>query len=154
MFTLTGTSPSRLSFVPSPYPIDWNSQLSTRRRKPLRDYADGNSCLIFGPDSPTTNSYNSTTPDDLDIVITGDLPSSVHLTSCSALSSDHLPVLIDTTCRSSFQHPTDRPDVRRTDWAKCQTQLEAEIPFKQEFHNSLDIDMCVEDFSGAILGAL
>ena len=51
--------------------------------KLLRDYADGNSCLIFGPDSPTTNPYNtSATPDVLDIVITRDLPSSVYLTSC------------------------------------------------------------------------
>jgi hypothetical protein len=32
--------------------------------KILRDYADGNSCLIFGPDTPTTNPYNpSVTPD-------------------------------------------------------------------------------------------
>ena len=117
--------------------------------------ADGNSFLIFGPDSPTTNPYNtSATPDVLDIVITRDLPSSVHLTSCSALSSDHLPVLIDTMCRSSFQHPPDRPDVRRTDWAKFQTHLEAEIPFNPELHNSMDIDTCVENFSGAILRAL
>jgi len=90
----------------------------------------------------------------LDIVITRDLPSSVHLISCSALSSDHLPVLIDTMCRSSFQHPPDRPDVRCTDWAKFQTHLEAETPSNLELHNSMDIDTCVENFSGAILGAL
>ena len=76
------------------------------------------------------------------------------LTSCSELISDHLPVLIDTMCRSSFQHPPDRPVVRRTDWAKFQTQLEAEIPFNPELHYSVDIDTCVENFSGAILGAL
>jgi len=134
--------------------VDWNSRLSTRRGK-LRDYADGNSCLIFGPDSTTTNPHNnSATPDFLDIVITRDLPSSVHLTSCSALSSDHLPLLIDTMCRSSFQHPPDRPDVRRTDWAKFQTHLEGEIPFNPELHNSMDIDTCVENFSGEIHGAL
>ena len=57
-------------------------------------------------------------------------------------------------CRSSFQHPPDRPDVRSTDWAKFQTHLEAEIPFNPELHNSMDIDTCVENFSGAILGAL
>ena len=35
--------------------VDWNSRLTTRRGKLLRDYADGNSCLIFGPETPTTN---------------------------------------------------------------------------------------------------
>jgi hypothetical protein len=55
--------------------VDWNSRLTTRRRKLLRDYADGNSCLIFGPDTPTTNPYNpSATPDVLDIAVTKNLP--------------------------------------------------------------------------------
>jgi hypothetical protein len=77
--------------------VDWNSWLTMRRGKLLHDYADENSCLVFGPETPTTNSYKpSATPDVLDIVITRDLPSSVHLASCSTLSSDHLPVLIDT----------------------------------------------------------
>jgi endonuclease/exonuclease/phosphatase family metal-dependent hydrolase len=77
--------------------VDWNSRLNTRRGKLLRDYADDNSCLIFGPDIPTTNPHNSSaTPDVLDIAIVKDLPFPVFLTSCSALSSDHLPVLIDT----------------------------------------------------------
>jgi hypothetical protein len=35
--------------------VDWNSRLSKRRGKLPRDYADGNSCLIFVPASPTTN---------------------------------------------------------------------------------------------------
>jgi hypothetical protein len=124
--------------------IDWNYRLTTTRGKLLRDYADGNSCLIYGPDSPTTNIFNhSDTPDVLDIVITRGLPSSVAPASCSALSSDHLPVLIDTACRSSFHHPPDRPNVRRTDWAKFQTHLETEIPLIPELHNGRDIDSCV-----------
>jgi hypothetical protein len=45
---------------------EWNSRMTTRRGKLLRDYADGNSCLIFGPDTPTNNPYNpSVTPDVL-----------------------------------------------------------------------------------------
>ena len=31
--------------------VDWNTWLSTRRGKLLREYADENSCLIFGPDT-------------------------------------------------------------------------------------------------------
>jgi len=110
--------------------VDWNSRLSTRRGKLLRAYADENSCLVFGPDSPTTNPYNhSVTPNILYVVITKNLSIPVYLTSCPALNSDHLTVIIDTTCRSSFHHPTDRPDFRRTDWANFQTHLQDLVPF-------------------------
>jgi len=34
--------------------VDWNSRLSMRRVKLLRDYVDENSCLIFGTDSPAS----------------------------------------------------------------------------------------------------
>jgi len=90
----------------------------------------------------------------LDIVITKYLTSPVYLTSFSALSSDDLPVLIDTTCRSSFQHPADRPDFRRTDWANFQTHLEDQIPFDAELHDGMAIDTYVKNFSGAVLKAL
>jgi hypothetical protein len=51
--------------------VDWNSRLTSRRGNLLRDYADGISCLIFGPDTPTTNPYNpSATPDILYIAVT------------------------------------------------------------------------------------
>ena len=80
--------------------VDWNSRLTTKQGKLLRAYADENSCLIFGPVSPTTNPYNpSVIPDVLVIVITKNLSIPVYLTLCSSLSSDHLPVIIDTTCR-------------------------------------------------------
>ena len=75
--------------------VEWNSRMTTRRGKLLRDYADVNSCLIFGPDTPTTNPYNhSVTPDVLDIVITQNLPFPLYLTSCSALSSDCVSLIL------------------------------------------------------------
>jgi hypothetical protein len=103
--------------------VDWNCRLGTRWGKLLRDYADENSCLmIFGPHSAAIKLYNpSTTPDALDIVITKKLSFPVYLNSCSALSSDHLPVLIHTACHSSFHPPTDRRDFRRTDWVNFHT---------------------------------
>ena len=71
--------------------------------------------VIFGPDSPTTNPHTpSVTPVNLDIVIIKNLSIPVFLT-CSALSSDHLAFLIDTTCRLFFHHPPDRPQIRRTE---------------------------------------
>jgi len=150
-----GELPVLMAGDPNAKHVDWKSRLSTRKGNLLRDYADENSCLIFGPDFPTTNPYNpSATPDDLDMVITKNLASPVYLTSCSALSSYHLPVLIDTTCRSSFQHPPDRPDCRRTDWVNFQTHLEDQIPFHPELHNGIAIDTCVEKISGAVLKAL
>jgi hypothetical protein len=59
--------------------VDWNSRLTTTRPKPLRDYADENSCLIFRPDKPTTNAYNpSATPYVLTIAVAKDLPFPVY----------------------------------------------------------------------------
>jgi hypothetical protein len=64
--------------------VDFNSRLNTRQGKPLRNYADENSCLIFGPDAPTTNPYRSNaTPDVLDIAIVKVYPFPMYLNSCS-----------------------------------------------------------------------
>jgi hypothetical protein len=63
--------------------VDWNSRLTTTRGKLLHDYASGNSCLIYGLDSPNTVPYNSSaTPDILHIVITKVLTFPVYLTVC------------------------------------------------------------------------
>ena len=91
--------------------------------------------------------------DALDIVITKNLSTTVYLTSCSSLSSDHLTLLINTTCQPSFPYTPDRSDFRRTDWTNFQTHLEDQIPFGSELHE-MAIDACVENFSGAVLKAL
>jgi hypothetical protein len=133
--------------------VDWNSRLITTRGRRLRDYA--HSCLIYGPDTPTTIPYNSSaTPDALDIVITEDLVIPLYLTTCSALSSDHVTVLIDTSCRSSFLNLPDRPDFRRTDWVKFQACLEYRLPPTPKLRNGVEIDTCVREVSSAITEAL
>jgi hypothetical protein len=135
--------------------VDWNSRLTTTRRKLLRDYASGNSCLIYGLDSPTTLPYNSSAiPNVLDIVITKDLIFPVYLTAFSAPSSDHLSVLIDTTCRSSFRTLPARPDYRRTDWVKVQASLEESLPSTALLPNDVEIDTCVDEMSSEILEGL
>jgi hypothetical protein len=107
--------------------------------------------MNFGPDTPTTNPYNPfDTPDVLDIVITKNVPFPVYVTSCTALRSDHIPILIENAFCSSFHHPPDRTDFRRTDWAKFQTYLDDQIPFDTDLHNEMAIDTCVENFSGAV----
>jgi hypothetical protein len=135
--------------------VDLNSRLTTSRGKLLRDYTSGNSCLIYGPDSPTTLPYNSTvTPNVLDIVITEDLTFPVCLTASSALRSDHLPVLIDTTWRSSFRNLPARLDYRRADWVKVQASLEERLPSIPLLPNEGEIHTCVEEMSSTILEAL
>jgi endonuclease/exonuclease/phosphatase family metal-dependent hydrolase len=105
--------------------LEWNSRLVTTRGRLLCDYADKNSCLVNGPNLPTTVPYNSfASPDVLDIVITKDLPTPVYLTTCSTLISDHLYILINTECLSSFLNLPDRPGLRKTDWCKFQMFLE------------------------------
>jgi hypothetical protein len=135
--------------------VDRNSRLTTVRGKLLLDYADRHSCLIHGPDSPITVPYNpSGTPDVLDIAVTKNVPTPVHLTAFSALSSDHLPILIDTMCRSSFLNPPDHPDFKRTDWSKFLACLNNVIPFNAETADEAGIDACVGSLTSAISGAL
>ena len=134
--------------------VDCNSRLITNRGNPYV-ICRRKPCLIFGPDTPTTIPYNpSANSDVLDIVVTKDLPIPVYLSSCSALRSDHLTVLIDTTCRSSFHQTSDCPNLRRTDWANFRNLLEDKIPFDPELLNWIAIDTWVENFSGPVLQAL
>jgi hypothetical protein len=61
---------------------DWNSRLITIRGALLRDYADWNACLIYGPDSPTTDPCQlNTNSDVLDIVVVEDFVLQVYLTA-------------------------------------------------------------------------
>jgi hypothetical protein len=129
---------------------DWNCRLTTALGSLLRDYANRNTCSIYGPDgpdSPTTAPYtHNATPDVLDIVVVKDFVLPVHLTVCSALSSDHLPILIDTTCRSSFQNP----DFMRMDWAAFQACLDDRLPGNPVVNDDEAIDKCVEELTSAI----
>jgi len=82
--------------------VVWNSRLITKRTRDLRDYVDKNSCRIYGPNTPISMPFNtSANPVVLDIAITKGLFSPPYLTACSAPSTDHLIILID----SDVDHP-------------------------------------------------
>jgi hypothetical protein len=91
--------------------------------------------------------------DVLDIVITKDLTTPVHLTTRSALNSDHLPILIDTGCRSSYLNLPDHTDVWKTEWSKFQACLETTLPSNPGL-NEESIDSCVKDLTTATSKAL
>jgi hypothetical protein len=130
---------------------DWNSRLTTARESLLRDHAYRNSCFIYGPDSPTTAPYtHNATPDVLDLVVVKDFVLPVHLTVCAALSSDHLPILTDTSCRSSFHNLPDRPDFTQMDWAAFQACLEDRFPGNPMVVDKEAIDKCLEELTNAI----
>jgi hypothetical protein len=130
---------------------DWNSMLIVSRGSLLRDYADRNSCLIYKPDLPTTapNTPNAT-PDVLDIVVVNVFVLPVHLTVCSALSSDHLPILIDISCRSSFQNLPDHPEFTRIDWVALQACVEVRPPGNPVMVDEEAIEKCTEELISAI----
>jgi hypothetical protein len=99
---------------------------------------------MYGPIKSTTVHYKfSANHDVLDIVITKDLVTPVYLITCSELSLDHLPVLIDTQCRSSLLNLPDPPDLR-TGWVKFQACLEAGLPseYVPPPPNEMAIDVC------------
>jgi hypothetical protein len=130
---------------------DWISRLTTARGLLLRDYADRNSCLIYGPDSPTTAPYtHNAIPDVRDIVVVKDVVLPVHLTVCTALSSDDLPILFDSSCRSSFHNLPERPDFTRMDWAAFQACLDHRLPGNPVVVDEEAIDKCLEELTSAI----
>jgi hypothetical protein len=134
---------------------DWNSRLITTRGALLRDDANRNACFIYGPDSITTVLYRqNANPDALDIVVVKDFVLPVHLTVCPALSSDHLLVLIDTTCRTSFRNLLDLPNFKRMDWVAYQACLEGRLPVNPTINDEEAIDKCVEELSNVIQEAL
>jgi hypothetical protein len=59
-----------------------------------------------------------------------------------------------TPCVTHPSSTPDRPDFRRTDWAKFHTHLEREILFNPELLNGMAVDTCVENFSRAVFKAL
>ena len=135
--------------------VEWNSRLITKRGRILRDYADRKSCLIYGSNTSPTLTYNpSATTDVLHIAIAKDLGSPLYQTTRIAPSSDHLHNFIDTLCRSSFLSSPDRPDLRRNDWPKFQSCLEAGLPSNPYLPNELAIEACVKELSNAISKAL
>jgi hypothetical protein len=98
---------------------DWKPRQPTARGSILRDYADRNSCLIYGPEFQTMAPYrHNATSDVLDIPAVKDIVLLVHLTACGALNSDNLPIVIDTSCRSFF-HKITRPPGLHTNGLGC-----------------------------------
>jgi hypothetical protein len=131
--------------------MDWSSRLTRDRGSLLRVYGFRNTSLIYGPDSPTTAPYRQhAIPDVLDIVFVKDVVIPVYLTVWSALTSDHLHILIETKCRSSFQNLPDRPDFTRMDWAAFQACLDDRLPGNPVVSAEEATDECVEELTSAI----
>jgi hypothetical protein len=130
---------------------DWNSRLITTRGALLRDYANRNPCLIYGPDSRTTVPYQQNTkPDVLDTAVVKDFVLPVHLTVYPAFSSDHLPVLVYITCWTSFRNLLDRTDFKRVDWVAYQACLEDRLPGNPPVNDEEAIDKCAQGLSNTI----
>jgi hypothetical protein len=93
---------------------------------------------------------HNATPDVLDIAVVKNFVLPVYLAVCSALGTDHLPVLIDTTCRSPFQNLLDRPDFTRMYWAAFQAWLDGRHPGNLVVNDEAEIDKCVEELTSTI----
>jgi hypothetical protein len=93
----------------------------------------------------------NTNPDVLDIFVVKDF---VYLSVCPTLSKNHLPVLIDTTYRTSFQHLLDRPDFKPVDCVAYQACLQDRLPGNSVVNNEVSMDKCVEELSSAIQESL
>jgi hypothetical protein len=131
---------------------DWNCRLTTSRGSLLCDYANRNSSLVYGTDSPTTNPYNSNaTPNVLDIVIVKDFVLPVHLTVCQALSSDHH--LSSPTQYVEHLFTTHRTTPTSREWTGP-ASLEAGLPGNPAVNDKEGINKFFEKVTSAIKAAL
>jgi hypothetical protein len=87
---------------------DWNYRLTKARGSLLRDYAIRNTSDPWAGLQTTASNTQRYPRRSRHSGCQGLRPTGVSVSS--ALSSDHLPILIDTTGRSSFQNLLDRPD--------------------------------------------
>jgi len=134
--------------------VHWNSMLITPRGRGFCDCANEYSCLIFRLDTPTTIPCNIfPISDALDIVIAKDWVTPAYLTTCSELSTDQLPVPINTQCQSSFLNPLECPDLR-TDWSKFHFSLEVGLPSNPDLLNEVPCVECVKKLPSVILMVL
>ena len=77
-----GLSPTFLACDMNSKYREWNSKVNTPRGVLLREFASANSCIVYGPDVPTTvPSCPTHTPDVLYIVVVEHFVLSVNLTS-------------------------------------------------------------------------
>jgi hypothetical protein len=90
----------------------------------------------------------------LKIIIINKLSFPGYLNSFLAISSKHLTVLIDIAYSSFFHHTPDRHHFMRTECSKFQTHLEDVLSVDPNWHNAIEMNTCVENFSGAVLKTL
>jgi hypothetical protein len=76
---------------------DWNSRLIGARGSLLRDYANRNCCLTFGNSSTTAPYAHNATLEGFDVAVAKDFVLPAHLSVCSALCWNHVPILIKAT---------------------------------------------------------
>jgi hypothetical protein len=92
----------------------------------------------------------NTTAGVLYVVVVKNFNLPVHPTVCSALISDHLPVLMDTSCRSSVQNLPDRPDFMRMDRAASEACLKNRFQCDPIVIDEEVMDKCVEGLTSDI----
>ena len=149
-----GSLPVLMAGDPNAKHNDWNSRVKSRKAELLREYVSTNSCIVYGPTTQTTAPFSSANQADvLDTVIVKEFVLPV-TDFFDALSSDHLPVLVDNPCRASFNVPPHLPNLKRVDWANLQDHLATGLPGGTRVETMEDIDASLETLTKANQNAL
>jgi hypothetical protein len=147
---LSGDSPVLMTGDLDAKHRDWNYRLTTARGSLLYDYANRNSCLVYGPDSPTTNPYASNaTPHVLDIVIVKDFVLPVHLTV--AMRSGRITYSSTRSAEHFFKNHQTIPTSRERTGPYFRLASKLDCPGNPAINNEEEIGKCVEKMTSAIL---
>lgn len=129
----------------------WNSRMSNKNGRILRNYADTNHLAIIGPDEPTHYHHAGFLPDVLDILIAKNINIPMDLATVSELNSDHNPVIVH------INNPTDRDtneQRKKTDWPKFTQQLNDTIKCNHKITNAHDLENAVDSLTTCITSAI
>ncbi|UYV61349.1 hypothetical protein LAZ67_1004502 [Cordylochernes scorpioides] len=122
----------------SKHPL-WGSRTSNNSGTVLHNFSEKENLDIVAPSSPTHYSPLGN-PDFLDIAILRNIPWTSRIKTLDALSSDHLPVILELTCpKDEF---TTRA-CRLTNWVHFQQDLISSTPPRVPLKTEANIDSAV-----------
>lgn len=135
--------------------IAWNCFGNNLNGKLLLDYTLKHNLILHVPEEPTFVPSNALVkPSVIDMFIAKNMNNFTKPNVLVDLSSDHLPVVISTTCNIESLPTTYVYNYKKSDWSEFQKYLNKNIPANPSISSREDIDRLLKQLNNHILSAV